>query len=348
MEELPELNDNQPKLDIKKIAQADQEDQAREETHLDKNTKNNKKNTKILTITASIIAIGTITAAIFLNPFNNEKQEVGQGSTVKADTEVNVETNNNKPSNRENYNEGLPFWAQGDGLEYPVKTETWQLERHFNQDPTVTHALLAKHYKDTDFMQAAQTLPSESNGFTSDPTKINLPDGTLNPAYTAMTQEKFQGEILHSIERLINPQFGRWDQYQYDNLDNQKHYQPQRFADMFTNQFNTNCTEKIKEVVNGCLPIYADWNNKDYGLKETLLQSGPRWMGEIKEINTNLNYNKETLNYEATTTINLTYKAWTKDQNIATKNATMKLKFITDINKDQAKMLINEAQLEVN
>lgn len=192
------------------------------------------------------------------------------------------------------------------------------------------------------------SLPSKDAGWTSDPKSYLMPDGTPNTRYTYMTGEDAQNIINLDIERFINPNVGAWNYLLHSRPDKTVTVNGAEWDDMFTARYLADPAHKEPR---DRYPLLADWDNNDYGMGDKLLPAGsPRWMGRLTSSDVTKTYDRKTLSYTYVVDAKITYHAWSVDQEELTKNATMKLTFVTNQNKNADsghKMLIDAVDYKV-
>lgn len=312
-----------------------------EENFISKEKNKKRKNIALVSILSLAIIGGAGSALYFANPFKDDKQQVGNAQPGNAQTDNNSDTNNAGVIKQQ-----AKFWQVDGKNNYPVDLKNWQMLSHNSMNKTNINELINK-YANTSLAISSHRLPSEESGFTSDKNKIKLSNGTLNPMYTTITSEDYQRIVESDIERLINPMYGDWEQYQHPNGHASKTFETSRFADIFS----TNWLEKNKNKNPATyFPVYADWQENDYNMKNKLLgENDPRWMGTIDSMTSKFTYNDKTQQYTSDVNVKVKYSAWAQDQSTLTKNGTLTLKIITntsDTNKQ--KLLIDDAKLTMD
>lgn len=330
---------------LQKIMRADEEERQRDRAAA-QSEKASKRN-KIVggTLLAAVLLGGGGFALTQVNPFGNDEQKVGQ-TDKKGGADANVDSKNKGTTQLpgENASE-LNFWQTGGKNTYPFPLDEWQTKPHSDSTSRDKEKMMQK-YSGTSLAVASQRLPSGSAGFTSDPSKAKLPDGTLNPMYTTLTAQDYQQVAEGYVERLVNPIYGEWQQYQRKNGKASQNLQLGEFSNMFTQEYlSKNSSKPFKDYI----PIYADWNANDYGMGDKLLSNGPRWIGKIDSMNSTFKYDEKTQQYNTDVTANITYSAWAQDQSVLKKNGVLKLKLVTNSNdNNKPKLLISDASLSVS
>lgn len=228
------------------------------------------------------------------------------------------------------------FYKQEGNL-FPVSYEDWELHPASQLDDQ--NKPLEKMAR-IDFFGTTTELPSEADGFTSDPSQITDKDGGLNPLYSVWTDEGLKREIANILERFTNPSFGGWGEFQAPSENQMPVY---FFDDIFTKDWlKANADKNAKDV----LPVLADWEGDNYG--GLPLTDGLRWIGEVESGSLTTVYNPETLSYSAKVVANVKYSAWATDQSILEKTGTITLDLVP--NPDPSvnhTVLVNNASLEI-
>lgn len=350
-----------------------------------KQKKNNAKRGIVIAVCAllGISALGGVFVADPFGVINGDKDTDSKTTTTDASDNGGSATSTANTQN--NVGAAEEFYQQ-DGQFYPEKYNDWQISSFLQQNETaqadfdktasensstsdsvkdndssdsvndtsaqsVIDEKLKKeildYYSDSEMTSSSNTLPSEESGYTSDPAQEYLEDGSMNPYYSFWTAEVFQAEVGTDIQRLINPSFGGWDLYQYSAYPANTYFNMDLVSDMFTERWITdNSSKNMSEYV----PVYADWEGNDYGLGDQLLDSGPRWYGQVTSSNTTFQYDDSIQQYTVNMEINVKYTAWTKSQTKLEKNAVLTLKLVPNINgagKSSHRVLIDEASLKV-
>lgn len=172
-----------------------------------------------------------------------------------------------------------------------------------------------------------------------------LADGSFNPMYSAWTKETFHVELQKSITRFINPEFGGWTGAQYSSWPRSNDsVLVNRMADMFTADY---LTENEGKPVSSYLPLFADWNNNDYGLGDTLLNPGPRWYGVLQNATITFDKDEETRAYTAKVVADVKYTAWTKDQSKVERNGTLTLNVVQPKSQRTHYLVFDRADLKM-
>lgn len=266
-----------------------------------------KKKRLIIVVIICVLIAFLIGFLLIFNPFGGHQQE---SKDTRVYTSVSSSANN------------AQFWMQ-DGKEFPISLTDWQKTYYAKQDQNALNKAVIDSLYGTEIGTQANTLPSEAAGYTSDKSQEKLPDGTLNPMYSAWTREAYESWLGKATERMINPTFGDWQPAQYSWYFNDK--TPKDVLGPFTDLFTPDLLNKFESDPSSS-PIWADWNKNDYGMKGQLLDSGPRWYGQITSSESTFDYNLEKQTYTANVKINVQYTAWTQSQQKVQKNGVITLK----------------------
>ena len=134
--------------------------------------------------------------------------------------------------------------------------------------------------------------PSEEGGFTSDKAKIFDDEGFPNIYYTTITKESIKYNVLSYLNRLINPIYGGWTEFQYGKEHKSSELNESIYKDMFSTSF----IEKNKNN----MPFFTDKEANNYGYEwiETKDNVYPRFIGTvdgISDIETDDSMNKITV-----------------------------------------------------
>lgn len=256
------------------------------EDNFEPNKNENKKNKKI-------IIYSTLTAALLLSA-------IGAGAYVFDDQEEFVNKTEQKKTVVSKSNlEDEPTHVQ---LDYPIKIKDWATEEHKEEipDKKTEEKLkkISKKYSEVDL--AFQWLPSSAKSpytntrkgstlvikdeFTSDLDKRYLSNGEENPKFSYAIREDYQRAFATITERLINPIYGGWIEAQ-DPIGEKAKVQSQ--LEVLSSAFDSDWWNKnIKKNDYSKLPIYADWNNNNFGGLQLSDRTGGvngTFFGKIKE-----------------------------------------------------------------
>lgn len=344
---------------IEDLIREDREEAEAEDAILNQE-KSEGRTKKIIIAGVGLLATAGIMTSIFLfDPFSVNTQNVGEKDP--AGTSANPSDNGGGEGeydgdqifSDEEENKIAPkvdntetFYLEQDKF-FPVEKDEWQQGEYSSETLTEQKDAVLESISGTPVMSASGILPPESAGFTSNDSQMELEDGALNPNYSYWTDEQFASESSILIERLLNPNFGGWAVVQYPEYPGNEAYDPNLLRDMFTYRFlEANDGKAYSEYI----PIYADWNGDNYGENDNLLETGPRWYGELTDSNYEFVYDDDINQYVVNMTGTVKYTAWAKDQTKLEKNATIKIKFVSNANEEGEeghKILIDEASLKV-
>ena len=230
---------------------------------------NEKKNERRRLIYVSIggaVAIALIIGGIFLVP-TVKGGKVPPVSTVTATTGTKAKASSAIPSGAPGADQNFAKTNQ-----IPFEHENWQADDYKTQTSnegntqkfleTIRTSIEAGKLDNGTLALASSTLPSEAAGYTSDQDKVTLEDGSLNPMYAYWTKELFETEVGTTLERLLNPTFGGWENYQYSEYQANTQFDTSIISDMFTpNWLEANTGKPYNEYV----PVMADWGSDNYG-----------------------------------------------------------------------------------
>lgn len=348
---------------IEDLIREDQELADAEDAILDDEKKAGRTK-KIVAACTGVVVLGVvITAAFMYNPFGGS-QTVGEKdpSTISNSSDNGGEANGpvdpNDPYEGNNISEeeqdkiaptvkDEETFYQAEGNEFPVETEEWQQDVY---DPSVLSEARGPILDSTNgsgLKDDSGILPYEAAGYTSDDSKQRLEDGSINPSYSFWTAESFTAEVAVMQERLLNPTFGGWGLVQYPAYPGNISYNSDILGDMFTPEFeNRNADKQFSEY----MPIYADWNGDNYGGNDSLLETGPRWYGEITNSSYEFVWNDSENAYDVNVTADVKFTAWAKNQSKLEKNGRLTLKLVANTEDTQDtghKVLIDDASLKV-
>lgn len=345
---------------IEDLIREDQELSDAEDAILDDEKKAGRTK-KIVAACTGVVVLGVvITAAFMYNPFGGS-QTVGEKdpSTVsnssdnggKQDevsvSEAEIQKREAEQDKIAPLVENTETFYQAEGNEFPIEVEDWQKESYDAATITDSRGPILYSTNGSGLKEDSSTLPYEAAGYTSDDSKRLLEDGSINPNYSFWTAESFTAEVAVMQERLLNPTFGGWALIQYPAYPGNTAYNPEILDDLFTPDFkNRNADKQFSEY----LPIYADWNGDNYGGNTSLLESGPRWYGEIENSYYEFVWNQDKLSYDVNVTADIKFTAWAKNQSKLEKNGKLTLKLVAnteDTEQTGHKVLIDDASLKV-
>lgn len=289
-----------------------------------------------------LVAVGAVFSFIRFNPFTGGEQNFTQSEQSSNTVPIQSGQSGTSQSGttEPNFNE--------EGKVLPIKYEDWQIFNYSNDETTAEEA--SKYYENAEFHSQSSILPQESAGFTSDITKQELDDGSLNPMFSFWTQERFNRDTSVILQRFLNPSFGAWENYQFSDGDAANNFDPSIFGDIFTQQWKD---ANASNPASTWIPILADWNSNDYGMNNlpTHENAQARWIGEINSSNTEWTYDDSTNQYTVVLNADIQYVSWTSNGDKLEKTGKMTLKLVanTDVtDNDTSRVLVDESHLEVN
>ena len=307
----------------------------------------NKKRSKVVrfSVLGVLIVAGTVGGVLVFDPFGGD-QKIGDNS--KNTTKVDDNDNNNSG---DLFND--PDSVKEDDFykdKYiPFDTDDWQQSSYDSKkDSETLRNDVLKTTSGNSLDRSSGTLPSETNGFTSDITKIELDDGTINPMFSYWTKEVFEFEVGLITERLLNPVFGGWEDYQWAEYNASVGFPVNLFSDIFTERY---FSENIDNPYAEWVPVYADWNSDNYGLSDQMLPSGSRWFGQAVSSEVVFTYDEDTSQYNVVYVVNVKFTAWKQDQTKLEKNGTLTLNLVSNVdlmNSSNNRVLIDGASLKIN
>lgn len=328
---------------LRRVMEADEAEKRRDREQAKEDAKNRRNKMIGGGVLAAVLLGGAGYAISQANPFGGDSQPTSS-STPTGQGKSNVQSGTKaSPGQLPKPVKDLNFWQSDGNNHYPDNLDNWQTKSHESSSNADVKNMVNK-YASTQLANSSRRLPSEEAGFTSDPSKVKLPSGSLNPMYTTITAENYQRTVESYLERLVNPLYGNWQQYEYPEGKVSQNLELSRFSDMFSAAY----MEKNKNnPYKNYIPIYADWNSDSYGMKKSLLEVGPRWIGKINSMNATFTYDAKTQQYNSDVTARISYSAWAQDQSILRKDGILKLKIVTDTN-SQTKLQITDASLDVS
>lgn len=306
---------------------------------------NGKKKRNIIIGTSSGVIAALIVGSIFLfNPFGSGGFFKDSGTSARTPSA----TQQAQTPQVQIIPEGQTDESFADSNPIPFKVADWQKETFSAKNTNTLLKDAVKTDSGSNLAVSSGTLPSEAAGFTSDPSKAQLSDGTINPMFSYWTAEQFSGETRLILERLLNPRFGDWMMYEWGDSDANHRFNVQQFSDIFTARFmNGNAGKPYSEWV----PVFADWNSNDYGMSKVLLVGGAsRWFGQVTSSSTSFVYNDTTKQYTANFKANVVFTAWTKDQKKVQKHGVLTLKLVSNadnLNSSNNRVLVDGGSLKV-
>ena len=228
------------------------------------NIKKRRKTNALLLAGTSILLISGIAGALIL--FSPKGQTIIQKTNT---IQTNVATQQDSNITDE-HSVTLPNWAYN----------------HYNDKRQELREGLMTSLDSTAFGNMITNFPSEQNGFTSDSSK-EIVDGLPNLYYTTATQEDIRFYTLSYLNRIINPIYGSWTEYQYGDQRDANNVASFLYSDMFSENFikNNELPFRMDKEKNG---FGLDWDNsviyKTPDGETRPMKLKPRWIGELTSI----------------------------------------------------------------
>lgn len=213
------------------------------------------KSKLIISISAGLLAIASL-GAYYIS--NQTTVEVDKSSKVVSQ-EKPVRTNEPKVNPNSN--------------ELPVNLPDWLGSYYLNSTEGDYYNKLISSLDNTDFYYLTDAFPSVAEGFTSDKDKMYEEDGLPNIYYTTATKESIKFYTIQYLNRLFNPIFGGWTEYQYGKEFKTSELSSEIYEDMFS--------DKYIEANKNSMPFYTDKEGNDYGYEWSNKNTVPRFIGVV-------------------------------------------------------------------
>ena len=281
------------------------------------------KESKIKKRKVSII-IGTLTSVLLLGV--GGAYYISQQETVeveRATNTVTVEDTGNKINNSTNNNQVIPL-------------PDWAKKHYSTLNEDETNQMLTS-LDNGIFGNLIQSIPSVNEGYTSDKLKMLDEEGFPNLYYTTFTQEEVKSEIIVYLNRIINPIFGGYIDFQYGTENKPEDINPLVYSDMFTEDYLTKHKNNIPLLVD------KDKNNFGYEWEDTKDNKKARIIGivqDIEELSSNDEFTEITIKARVATFANTKNFQIRKNYNV-----TMKLVGNEAGNSDN-KLLISDFEMK--
>ena len=268
------------------------------------------------------IVIGTLASVLLLGV--GGAYYISQQETVKVERSTNTvsvkDTGNKINDSTNNQTIPLPDWAK---KSYYSLTESEKTEMITSLDNKL-------------FENIIQSLPSKSDGYTSNPEEMLDEEGFPNLYYTTILQEDIKEFSILYLNRIINPIFGDWVNYQYGKEYNPENIDSNIYSDMFTSDY----IEKNKNS----LPFLADKEKNNFGYEwDNTKDKQARVIGvidDIYEISSNDDFSEINLKASVVTFAN------TKNSQVR-KNYNIEMKLVKNEDSSQYnKVLISEFNMK--
>lgn len=307
-------------------------------TSLDKKSKKSKF-PLIASIVAGALVLGGGGTALVIATNAPEASQIDENENdgkTKA-----IENDNNEESDFEE--EADAPWNKEDGV-YPIELDEWQKDSGKEGISKASEKELLEDLLGSDLNLSAGTLPSEAAGFTSDDSKIFDEAGDVNPLYSYWTQESFTSEAGQIIEKFINPRFGEWEDYQGKGSDPNSIKPASLFPNTFTDELLAS-----SDPISGWLPIYADWENNNYG-RNDLSATGPRWYGVMESSTSDFAWDEDTSQYIVNFTGNVEFTTYKSNGEKLSENGVLALELVANPGGERGpggKILVNKSTLTI-
>lgn len=296
-------------------------------------------------------------------PLTDDGGESGGGSEQGFPMELDgyLEEGYNSANNEESLNAYESSWSDTEDWNPPeldengtVTFDEWDQEANAPADPRrelspgddgyaeaqgwIYRDNAEQEYRDGYIGDIAQYWPSREQGFTNNSELFHLEDGSMNPWFSYVVAEDVQWFFGNNLQRLLNPVYGGWF---YDHSE-PKNIDLTLMQELFTDEW---WNENIVEGDASNLPIYADWEDNDYGVDDV---GSYGWFGDITDTNLEVAQNDEGDNI-INGRIFIEYHAVDSDNDsLETREAQLDIQVIpnredpADVNN---RLLINEAEL---
>lgn len=347
--ELPNVfafDESDKELSLDEIIAADANDEAAEDKIINKKRRNEKAKKVSIITGGGILAVAVTAGFLFFSPFGGDLN-FNKDATTAPVTAPDSSSNKTDLKIVEPPQDTTEDFAKDPSKMYPIPLKDWQTKSYKDQGGDTLKKDVLTTLSGSELNSSGNVLPSEASGFTSDSSKEILEDGSLNVRYSYWTAEVFQSETGGYLERLLNPTFGGWEMYQHNGVGSSGFFDTTLISDMFTDKW---LTENADKPTSEYVPVFADWGHNNYGLSDTLLTSGTRWIGTVTSSNTIFTYDSDKSQYSVDLTAKVKFVAWTKDQSKLEKNGTLTLHLVANadhLNASDHKVLIDSANLKM-
>lgn len=280
---------------------------------------NSLKNTIIISVAAFMVLLALALMYLYLNFDKISSSRTGVNVTITGDSNENSKeiASTESVGDEEESEEVAEEDTSHNTKETKVKLEEWEKVSREKMTDKQKKKML-KAMEEGAVGEMFMGMPSEEEGYTSDPDKMLDKDYVPNPYYVDLTKEDYIEQYSDILMRVINPIYGDWMEYQMENpnkINNREAYakifQGVSDGELFSN------TEKSKDNpmmfdydANGFAAIYKN-AEKD--------KNGVRIIGELSS--GELIYNED-----STITNNITVKYLLPDGSSFDKDMQLKLK----------------------
>ena len=301
------------------------------EDEIDKMVRQKRRKVIFYSSLSAVAVIGVVISAVLLNPLNHTGSLSSKGlpssTTPVLSGQATVPTDDVNAGQNFAKENPIPF-SHDKWQENPYNTQVVGKDKNTQQpSEDLRKNILASVEQGSiggGLYSDSLNLPSESAGFTSDFSKVKLDDGTLNPMFSYWTAERFQVEVGSMVERLLNPIYGGWENYQYPEYKANSEFDTSLISDLFTSNWSDSNTGK---PYHDYVPVFADWGSDNYGGAYDLTDVS-RWFGQITSSTTTFTYDETKLQYTAVYEARVKFTAWTKDQGKVEKMGTLTLNLV--------------------
>jgi len=306
---------SKPQTEFEKLMAEEKADKARQDQALKRQRGDNSRNRKVLLGVGAGVTALIVAGLVIYDPTSGalrfgekETHQVAAGKGEGTDTQKNGNVAG-QPQN----------WWEEPANKYPVELQPWQQQTFNPKNATEVYASVDAAYTGTMLESASNQLPSQSTGFTNDP-KQETVDGRLNPLFSYWTQEDFEAETGTMLERLINPTFGGW---QADsNAGRMTDGSYKKLSDLFSKTWqeaHPNASD---------IPVFLGAGKSvDY-----LPSGGSRWIGQVKDMTTDFQYDESIRNYRVTLVADISYTTWTQSKQKTTQTVELTLNLVPNQN----------------
>lgn len=328
------VDDEEGAVPSKKSPRNKKQKPAKTGTSLDRKNKKSKL-PLIAALVAAVVIVGGGGTALWLTLSPGSAQidpDRNKGKTqAVGEREIDPDTEQDASFNTE------------DGV-FPIPLDDWQKLQGTDGLNAEQEAALIQTLSGSDLYSSAFVLPSESSGFTSNDELIYNEDGTLNPLYSFWTQESYTSGAGQIIEKFLNPRFGNWEAYQGKGA-NPNSIDP---TALFPNTFTADALKNTEPVAKW-LPIYADWNDNNYG-RSDLSATGQRWYGQVEESLSEFVWDEATSQYSVNFTANVKFTAYKSNGEKVSEKGVLTLEFVANPGGERGsggKVLVNRSSLTI-
>ena len=164
----------------------------------------------------------------------------------------------------------------------------------------------------------------------------------LNPLYTPISQNAFEADSTDIVERLLNPVYGGWSQYQLASSHAATAFDLSSFKALLTRSYY-----KAVSSNKSAFPVYADWKGNSYGLSN-LSSVSPVWVGTIRSASVQFIRPKKSDNTVIDAVYGVRFEAQSTSANPIYRRGVLRLQFAIDSNSSATPLLISGGNLVVH